>query len=162
MSLRVWQFHFSGPDFLLVPHFAGFHCTTNSNVSSISLTYLLSPFIIMSMTRSSISVFLAPIYNRRKIIHACMLNISHHIQTATSLFFYFFIFSSKWLRSGFSLCLQNVHQGYPVDTYMRFLKAREGNVSKAHNMVRSTSVLPFQISFLVTSDHSLFLVLLSL
>lgn len=30
---------------------------------------------------------------------------------------------------------QNVHQGYPIDTYMRFLKAREGNVSKAHNML---------------------------
>lgn len=32
--------------------------------------------------------------------------------------------------------LQNVHQGYPHEALMRFLKAREGNVSKAHKMVR--------------------------
>lgn len=31
--------------------------------------------------------------------------------------------------------LQNVHQGYPTESMMRFLKAREGNVSKAHKMV---------------------------
>jgi hypothetical protein len=30
---------------------------------------------------------------------------------------------------------QNVHQGYPKETLMRFLKAREWNVSKAHKMV---------------------------
>ncbi|XP_059667296.1 phosphatidylinositol/phosphatidylcholine transfer protein SFH9-like isoform X2 [Cornus florida] len=30
---------------------------------------------------------------------------------------------------------QNVHQGYPTETYARFLKAREGNVSKAHKML---------------------------
>lgn len=33
-------------------------------------------------------------------------------------------------------CLfQNIHQGYPKQTLMRFLKAREWNVSKAHKMV---------------------------
>lgn len=100
------------------------------------------------------------IIEEKSFMHACLTYLI--ISRQLHLFFFFSIFSSKWLRSGFSLCLQNVHQGYPVDTYMRFLKAREGNVSKAHNMVRSTSVLPFQISFLVTSDHSLFLVLLSL
>ncbi|XAR67351.1 hypothetical protein NMG60_11002069 [Bertholletia excelsa] len=30
---------------------------------------------------------------------------------------------------------KNVHQGYPTETLMRFLKAREGNVSKAHKML---------------------------
>ncbi|GAA0170166.1 hypothetical protein LIER_24485 [Lithospermum erythrorhizon] len=30
---------------------------------------------------------------------------------------------------------QNVHQGYPTATLMRFLKARDGNVSKAHKML---------------------------
>ncbi|KAJ4704118.1 Phosphatidylinositol/phosphatidylcholine transfer protein [Melia azedarach] len=30
---------------------------------------------------------------------------------------------------------QNVHQGYPTETLMRFLKAREWNVSKAHKML---------------------------
>jgi hypothetical protein len=30
---------------------------------------------------------------------------------------------------------QNVHQGYPKETLMRFLKAREWNVSKAHKMI---------------------------
>ncbi|CAL4889353.1 unnamed protein product [Urochloa decumbens] len=30
---------------------------------------------------------------------------------------------------------QNVHQGYPKETMMRFLKAREWNVSKAHKMI---------------------------
>lgn len=30
---------------------------------------------------------------------------------------------------------QNVHQGYPKETLLRFLKAREWNVSKAHKMV---------------------------
>ncbi|KAL3508350.1 hypothetical protein ACH5RR_027751 [Cinchona calisaya] len=30
---------------------------------------------------------------------------------------------------------QNVHQGYPTEAMMRFLKAREGNVSKAHTML---------------------------
>ncbi|KAI3466486.1 hypothetical protein Pfo_023149 [Paulownia fortunei] len=30
---------------------------------------------------------------------------------------------------------QNVHQGYPHETLMRFLKAREGNVTKAHQML---------------------------
>jgi hypothetical protein len=33
-------------------------------------------------------------------------------------------------------CLfQNVHQGHPRETMLRFLKAREWNVSKAHKMV---------------------------
>ncbi|KAL0353330.1 UNVERIFIED_CONTAM: SEC14 cytosolic factor [Sesamum angustifolium] len=30
---------------------------------------------------------------------------------------------------------QNIHQGYPCETLMRFLKAREGNVTKAHKML---------------------------
>ncbi|KAL0398905.1 UNVERIFIED_CONTAM: SEC14 cytosolic factor [Sesamum radiatum] len=30
---------------------------------------------------------------------------------------------------------QNIHQGYPRETLMRFLKAREGNVTKAHKML---------------------------
>ncbi|KAL0328712.1 UNVERIFIED_CONTAM: hypothetical protein Scaly_2303800 [Sesamum calycinum] len=30
---------------------------------------------------------------------------------------------------------QNVHQGYPHETLTRFLKAREGNVTKAHKML---------------------------
>lgn len=35
-----------------------------------------------------------------------------------------------------SFTVQNIHQGYPHETLMRFLKAREGNITKAHNMVR--------------------------
>ncbi|XP_052181167.1 phosphatidylinositol/phosphatidylcholine transfer protein SFH9 isoform X2 [Diospyros lotus] len=31
--------------------------------------------------------------------------------------------------------LQNIHQGRPADTLARFLKAREGNVTKAHKML---------------------------
>ena len=34
---------------------------------------------------------------------------------------------------------QNIHQGYPTGTLVRFLKARERNVPKAHKMVRSSS-----------------------
>ncbi|XP_051125270.1 phosphatidylinositol/phosphatidylcholine transfer protein SFH1-like [Andrographis paniculata] len=30
---------------------------------------------------------------------------------------------------------QNIHQGYPQETLMRFLRAREGNVTKAYNML---------------------------
>lgn len=30
---------------------------------------------------------------------------------------------------------QNVHQGYPNETLVRFLKARDGNISKAHKML---------------------------
>ncbi|XP_011095896.1 phosphatidylinositol/phosphatidylcholine transfer protein SFH2 [Sesamum indicum] len=30
---------------------------------------------------------------------------------------------------------QNIHQGYPCETLMRFLKAREGNVTRAHKML---------------------------
>jgi len=37
------------------------------------------------------------------------------------------------------LYLQNVHQGYLTETLVRFLKAREGNVAKAHKMVRYVS-----------------------
>ncbi|KAG8385894.1 hypothetical protein BUALT_Bualt03G0092500 [Buddleja alternifolia] len=33
------------------------------------------------------------------------------------------------------ITFQNVHQGYPHETLMRFLKAREGNVTKAHKML---------------------------
>lgn len=32
---------------------------------------------------------------------------------------------------------QNIHQGYPNETLIRFLKARDGNVSKAHKMVQN-------------------------
>ena len=35
------------------------------------------------------------------------------------------------------LDLQNVHQGYVRETLARFLKARDGNVPKAHKMVDS-------------------------
>lgn len=31
--------------------------------------------------------------------------------------------------------MQNVHNGYERETLMRFMKAREGNISDAHNMV---------------------------
>lgn len=31
--------------------------------------------------------------------------------------------------------VQNMHQGYPTETLIRFLKARDGSVSKAHKMV---------------------------
>ncbi|THG08754.1 hypothetical protein TEA_027115 [Camellia sinensis var. sinensis] len=31
--------------------------------------------------------------------------------------------------------LQHIHQGYPTETLARFLKAREGNVTKAHKML---------------------------
>jgi hypothetical protein len=30
---------------------------------------------------------------------------------------------------------QNIHQGYPNETLVRFLKARDGNISKAHKML---------------------------
>ncbi|GMP75887.1 hypothetical protein CsSME_00032815 [Camellia sinensis var. sinensis] len=30
---------------------------------------------------------------------------------------------------------QHIHQGYPTETLARFLKAREGNVTKAHKML---------------------------
>jgi hypothetical protein len=33
------------------------------------------------------------------------------------------------------ITFKNIHQGYPTDTLMRFLKAREGDVSKAHKML---------------------------
>lgn len=37
---------------------------------------------------------------------------------------------------------QNMHQGYPDETLIRFLKARDWNVGKAHKMVRFvTSIL---------------------
>jgi len=31
--------------------------------------------------------------------------------------------------------VQNMHQGYPAETLIRFLKARDWNVGKAHKMV---------------------------
>lgn len=34
--------------------------------------------------------------------------------------------------------LQNVHQGHVTETLIRFLKAREWDLSKAHKMVRYT------------------------
>lgn len=33
--------------------------------------------------------------------------------------------------------LQNIHQGYLMEALARFLKAREGNVAKAHKMVKT-------------------------
>jgi len=33
-----------------------------------------------------------------------------------------------------------MHQGYPTETLVRFLKARDGNVVKAHKMVRKCAV----------------------
>jgi hypothetical protein len=30
---------------------------------------------------------------------------------------------------------RNIHQGYPTENLLRFLKARDGNVQKAHKMV---------------------------
>lgn len=35
----------------------------------------------------------------------------------------------------FLFIFQNMHQGYPTETLGRFLKARDGNVAKAHKMV---------------------------
>lgn len=35
--------------------------------------------------------------------------------------------------------MQNIHRGYPTETLVRFLKARDGNVSKAHKMVGCSS-----------------------
>jgi hypothetical protein len=37
--------------------------------------------------------------------------------------------------SCFLFIFQNVHQGYPTETLVRFLKAREWHVNKAHRMV---------------------------
>lgn len=42
--------------------------------------------------------------------------------------------------------IQNVHQGYPRETLTRFLKGSEGNVLKAHKMVRVLTFLKFQLS----------------
>jgi len=33
-----------------------------------------------------------------------------------------------------------MHRGYPTETLVRFLKARDGNVVKAHKMVRLCAV----------------------
>lgn len=33
------------------------------------------------------------------------------------------------------ITFQNIHRGYPTETLVRFLKARDGNVSKAHKML---------------------------
>ncbi|KAD4178823.1 hypothetical protein E3N88_27414 [Mikania micrantha] len=33
------------------------------------------------------------------------------------------------------IAFENFHQGYPAETMIRFLKARDGNISKAHNML---------------------------
>ncbi|KAI3828365.1 hypothetical protein L1987_02465 [Smallanthus sonchifolius] len=33
------------------------------------------------------------------------------------------------------ITFQNLHQGYPTETAIRFLTARDGNISKAHNML---------------------------
>ncbi|KAK9074254.1 hypothetical protein SSX86_006851 [Deinandra increscens subsp. villosa] len=33
------------------------------------------------------------------------------------------------------ITFENLHQGYPTETVIRFLKARDGNISKAHNML---------------------------
>lgn len=44
---------------------------------------------------------------------------------------YFFIRFTSSLQSS----LQNLHQGYPDETLVRFLKARDWNVPKAYKMV---------------------------
>ncbi|KAK1430907.1 hypothetical protein QVD17_14015 [Tagetes erecta] len=35
----------------------------------------------------------------------------------------------------FKITFENLHQGYPTETMIRFLKARDGNISKAHSML---------------------------
>lgn len=46
----------------------------------------------------------------------------------------------------FIFVFQNVHQGYPTETLVRFLKAREWNVHKARKMVTiSTGIFPIFI-----------------
>lgn len=45
--------------------------------------------------------------------------------------------------------VQNVHQGYIVETLERFLKAREWNVSKAHKMVLFINLILKNLIFFV-------------
>ncbi|AQL04467.1 Sec14p-like phosphatidylinositol transfer family protein [Zea mays] len=40
--------------------------------------------------------------------------------------------------SHFPFIFQNVHQGYPTETLLRFLKAREWHVNKAHRMLEDS------------------------
>ena len=47
------------------------------------------------------------------------------------------ILINKCSTLSLSYDLQNMHQGYPTETLVRFLKARDWNVAKAHKMVRS-------------------------
>ncbi|RYR45285.1 hypothetical protein Ahy_A07g031121 isoform A [Arachis hypogaea] len=44
------------------------------------------------------------------------------------------LFLSLYLSSESLFIMQNMHQGYPRETLVRFLKARDGNVPKAHKM----------------------------
>lgn len=53
-----------------------------------------------------------------------------------------------------SFILQNIHQGYPHESLIRFLKAREGDVSKAYKMVR-LNLFSKQVTF-VTSLLSVY------
>ena len=43
--------------------------------------------------------------------------------------------------------LQNLHQGYPTEVLVRFLKARDGNVPKAHKMVSFNAFLEIYLLF---------------
>uniref|UniRef100_A0A0E0E3R0 CRAL/TRIO N-terminal domain-containing protein n=1 Tax=Oryza meridionalis TaxID=40149 RepID=A0A0E0E3R0_9ORYZ len=42
---------------------------------------------------------------------------------------------ASWTKEPLKQTFQNVHQGYPTDTLVRFLKAREWHVSKARDML---------------------------
>ena len=46
-------------------------------------------------------------------------------------------YSLRKITKNGMLCLQNIHQGYPTETLLRFLKARDFNVHKSHKMVLS-------------------------
>jgi hypothetical protein len=53
---------------------------------------------------------------------------------------YLFNLNCNFLSDSGTICaclrlFQNMHQGYPKETLVRFLKAREWNVPKAHKMV---------------------------
>lgn len=49
----------------------------------------------------------------------------------------------------FLFYVQNVHQGYIVETLERFLKARDGNVARAHKMVQFLPLVEMIIIYIV-------------
>jgi hypothetical protein len=51
-----------------------------------------------------------------------------------------------------------MHQGYPTETLVRFLKARDWNVAKAHKMVRSIYFTSSLLSCFISKFYILLLV----